>query len=213
MSKRDYKIAFLIGIASSALWFFVLARLSFLSGVELLAVAAALPFLCMAAVAAAHALFSGKLFHKAVKFLMVGVLNTGIDFFVFNALIAATGENQGLFVTLFKSISFLFAMFNSYEWNRWWTFGDVAAPSRNKREFARFAAVTFVGFLVNVGSTTLIVAAAHPSAGISQVRLDNIAAGVATALNLAWNFIGYKLFVFRSAAKRTAEIIIDPNVI
>ena len=199
MVRRDYKIAFVIGVASSVLWFFVFKHLALLTENKLLIAISFLPIACLAAVAVAHALFRGKFFHKAVKFLMVGILNTGIDFFIFDTLIIATGNATGLPVTLFKSISFLCAMFNSYELNRWWTFNDEAAPSRTKREFVRFAVVTIIGFLINVGSTSLIVAAVHPFPGISQIRWDNIAAAVATVLNLAWNFAGYKIFVFTTS--------------
>ena len=198
MDTRDYKIAFAIGAASSVLWFFVLKHLSLLSEGELLAAVFSLPFLCAAAVAAAHALFRGALFHKIAKFLMVGILNTGIDFFIFDTLIVVTGSDRGLPISLFKSISFIFAMFNSYEWNRWWTFDNESAPSRTRNEFTRFAAVTFVGFLINVGTTSLLVNAVHPLSGISQIRWDNVAAAAATALNLIWNFAGYKIFVFHS---------------
>ncbi len=211
MVKRDYKIASAIGLASSVLWFFVLRHLSLFPEGKLIAGVVAIPFLFLVAVALAHRLFHSHAFHKFVKFLMVGVLNTGIDFFIFNTLIAATGFDKGTPVALFKSLSFLCALFNSYELNRAWTFGAESAPSRTKPEFARFVAITVVGFLINVGTTSLVVNTMASPFGLSQIRWDNIAAIVATALNLVLNFIGYKLFVFTSKGKESA--IISPNVI
>ncbi len=198
MIARDYKIAFIVGIASSVFWFFVLQHLSLLSKGTFVAVVVAIPFLFLAAVALVHRFPLSHVLHKIAKFMMVGVLNTGIDFFIFNTLIVVTGFDTGVPITLFKSFSFLCALFNSYELNRLWTFDDEAAPSRTGREFGRFAVITLFGFLINVGTTSGIVATASPLFGLSQIRWDNVAAIIATALNLAWNFVGYKLFVFGS---------------
>lgn len=211
MPTRDYKIAFGIGLASSVLWFFVLRHLSLSHEGELVAALVAVPFLFLAGVALAHRWFHGHVFHKIAKFLIVGVLNTGIDFFVFDTLIVSTGLATGAPIALFKSFSFLCALFNSYELNRLWTFDGEAETSRNKREFARFAAVTLVGFFLNVGTTFLIVGLTKPLFGLSQIRWDNVAAVAATALNLIWNFAGYKLFVFRS--KGPISELISPNVL
>lgn len=197
---RDYKIAFGIGVASSVLWFFALGHLGLLSMSRLLDAVIAIPLLFILGVALAQRFFKGHIFHKIVKFLIVGVLNTGIDFFVFNALIILTGIDSGAFVVLFKSISFIFAIFNSYELNRLWTFDDESAPVRNKQEFIRFVTITVASFLVNVGTTTVIANMVHPIFGMSQVRWDNVAAAIATLLNFILNFTGYKLFVFTSTS-------------
>lgn len=199
-NSRDYKIALGIGIASSVLWFFALRHLAILSESALFCAVIAIPLLFLFAVALAQRFFRGHIFHKMVKFLIVGVLNTGIDFFIFNALIILTGIDSGAFVILFKSVSFIFAIFNSYELNRLWTFDDESASARNKEEFIRFAIITVVSFIVNVGTTTVIATMVHPLFGMTQVRWDNIAAVVATLLNFILNFTGYKLFVFRSNA-------------
>lgn len=212
MTARDYKAAFGIGLASSVLWFFVLRNVSLSDRGELVAALVALPFAFVAGVALARRIFRGRGFHKLLKFLIVGVLNTAVDFFIFNALIAATGFATGAAVPLFKSLSFACAMLNSYELNRWWTFDAEAGPSRTKREFGSFAAITAVGFLLNVGATSLIIAAMQPPFGITQVRWDNVAAAAATALNLAWNFAGYELFVFNGSKGRRSEITF-PNVV
>ncbi len=208
---RDYKMAFGIGLASSVLWFFVLRHLSLSHEGELVAALVAIPFLFTAAVALAHRWFHGHVFHKIAKFLIVGVLNTGIDFFIFDTLIVSTGLDAGGSIALFKSFSFLCALFNSYEMNRLWTFDGEAAKSRTRREFVSFAVVTLVGFLVNVGITFFIVDAMKPLFGLSQIRWDNVAAVAATVLSLGWNFIGYKLFVFTS--KGRSSDITSPNVI
>jgi putative flippase GtrA len=198
MITRNYRIALIVGVASSVFWFFVLQHLSLLSNDAFVAAVVAMPFLFLATVTLVYRFPLSHLLHKIAKFMMVGVLNTGIDFFIFNTLIIFTGLDTGVPITLFKSFSFLCALFNSYELNRLWTFDDEAAPSRTGREFGRFAMVTLIGFFINVGTTSGIVATVHPLFGLSQIRWDNVAAIIATALNLAWNFVGYKIFVFGS---------------
>jgi putative flippase GtrA len=198
VTTRDYKIAFAAGTASGVLWFFVLTRLSMLPGERLVTALCSLPIFFVAGVAVANRFFHRQLVHKLVKFIIVGVLNTSIDFFVFNMLMSATGTDKGISVTLFKTVSFLSALFNSYGLNRLWTFDGEGAPSWTGQELMRFAAVTVSGLLVNVGTTSLIVNATNAPFGLSQVRWDNLAALVASASNLIWNFAGYKLFVFTS---------------
>jgi putative flippase GtrA len=216
-SAKDYKIALSIGLASAVLWFFVLKRLGF-SARTLDAALIAVPLAFLLAALVAHRFFrtgaGGAAFHKGAKFLMVGVMNTGIDFFVFNALIAVTGFDQGFPVVLFKSISFLCALFNSYELNRLWTFGGEAAASRSAKEFGRFTAVTIVGFLVNVGTVAAVLGIAAPALGFSHVQWDNIAAFVATFVSLAWNFAGYSWFVFTAPPEHRRETSLPlPDVI
>ncbi|HVN26392.1 MAG TPA: GtrA family protein [Candidatus Paceibacterota bacterium] len=207
MKPREYAIAFLVGAASGALWFFVLQRLAVLAGWELVALAVAMPFLFVAGAVLARLIFREGIAARLIKFLMVGVLNTGIDFFIFDLLIAATGTDRGWSITAFKSVSFLCAMVNSYELNRLWAFAGESSARRTKAEFARFFAVTVVGFLLNVGTTSVLSNAVHPLFGLSQVRWDNVAAAAATVLNLAWNFAGYRLFVFNAdkSAPRTTS--------
>ena len=199
MNLREYRTALIVGVVSGVLWFFVLAHLSLLAEGELIAAAAALPVLFVLGIALVRRRFTGRMAHTLAKFLMVGVLNTGVDFFVFDTLIVLTGRAAGAPIIAFKSLSFLLALINSYELNRLWTFDAEAAPKRTRSEFSRFAVITAVGFLVNVGATFAVATAFRPLFGMSQIRWDNVAAVIATVLNLAWNFAGYKLFVFRAS--------------
>lgn len=213
MYKNDYKTAWVIGISSGVLWFLILQDLALFSLFLRVAIGVAIPILCALAVAVARRFFHGRMFHKFVKFVLVGLLNTAIDLFIFDLLILITGIATGWGITLFKSIGFLAALWNSYEQNRLWTFDGDAAPSRTKREFATFMVITVIGFFLNVGATSFI-ANMVPPFGISQVRWDNVAAIAATVLNLVWNFAGYKFVVFRSGgAAAGANEVITPNAL
>ncbi len=205
MDLREYRMALVVGAVSGVLWFFVLAHLSLLAEGELIAAAAALPAVFVLGIALARRWFPGRMAHTLAKFLMVGVLNTGIDFFIFDTLIVLTGRAAGAPILVFKSISFAAALVNSYEFNRRWTFDAGASPARTRSEFSRFVGITVIGFLVNVGTTFAVATAFRPLFGMSQIRWDNVAAVIATALNLAWNFAGYRLFVFRTDGRTAGD--------
>ena len=138
--------------------------------------------------------FLGWLFQFS-KFIAVGFLNTIIDLGVLNLLIAWTGRSNGLSYSGFKAVSFLVAVFNSYFWNKYWTYKSGQEKSSN--EFLKYFIVTFIGFLLNVGVSSLIVNLISPKFGLSPELWANVGAVFGTATNLVWNFLGYKIVVFK----------------
>ena len=141
---------------------------------------------------------------EILKFIAVGAINTVIDLAVLNFLIAIfhTGRSGASF-GLFKSISFLAALVNSYILNRAWTFAGAAAQKRRHIEFGQFLAVSLIGLAVNVAAATAFVSAVHPVASLERFW-PSIAALVGTAFGLIWNYIGYKYFVF---VKKDTELL------
>jgi putative flippase GtrA len=134
--------------------------------------------------------------YQIAKFGLVGALNTFIDFGVLNGLIFLTSIATGIQYSLFKAVSFLFAAVNSYFWNKHWTFekkGEVFASG----EFIKFMAVTFIGFVLNVGTATLIVSLIGAQYGIGDKVWANIGAFIAVFVGFVWNFIGSKYIVFK----------------
>ncbi len=129
-----------------------------------------------------------------IKFFSVGVLNTIIDFFVLNICIFlfGTGAHGGLFV-LFKSISFIAAVANSYVLNKWWVFEHDTKIGL--KEPVLFFIISAVGFWINVSLSftifTLFVQKVSPQLAA------NVGALVGTCVVFAWNFIGYRFFVFK----------------
>ncbi len=133
---------------------------------------------------------------QLIRFVIVGGLNTLVDFGVLNILIAVSGIASGVWYTVFKGISFIVAVLNSYWWNKFWTF-DYKGKTDANRIF-RFFTVSVVGFGVNVIIASVIVNFIPPLFGVSEVLWANMAAIVATAASMVWNFIGYKFFVFHA---------------
>lgn len=128
---------------------------------------------------------------QVVKFGVVGVSNTLVDFAVLNFLIFFTGIASGTPFTAFKTISFTVAVSNSYFWNKRWTFRS------EKKVFVQFLAVSVVGMLLNVGTASFVVNFVGPQFGLSEQVWANIGAIVGTLVVMTWNFLGYKLVVFR----------------
>jgi putative flippase GtrA len=139
---------------------------------------------------------SSKTIREALKFLVVGVMNTGIDLIVLNLLILGTHKGQhGFYFSIFKAISFLAAMVNSYFVNKYWTF----AGTRHKKshiEVGQFVGVSLGGLVLNDVAATLVFRRLVTMSGI-QAFSPTIAGIAGSAVGLSWNYVGYKTLVFR----------------
>lgn len=136
------------------------------------------------------------LFFQLAKFGAVGAANFAVDFGVLNLLIFSTGLAAGWYFTLFKSISFIVAVTNSFFWNKLWTFKKKGQKETGK-EFAQFILVSVIGLLINAGVASFIVNIIGPMGSIGIKTWANIATAVASIVVLTWNFVGYKFFVFK----------------
>ena len=130
-----------------------------------------------------------------IKFLLVGVLNTGIDFGVLNLLMFSTGITSGIYYSVFKAISFICSVTNSYIWNKRWTFKK--GKSLEKKEFSKFFIISLMAFGVNIGVASILVNIIGPVGGISPYVWANISALAAAGFTTLINFFGYKYLVFK----------------
>lgn len=130
-----------------------------------------------------------------LKFLVVGVFNTVIDFAVLNVLSYATGIYAGTGIIGLNIVSFLVAVTNSYFWNKFWTFRH-GLPVR-AREYSKFMAVNLGGAVINSGIVYVITTVAGPFGGIHPQLWLNVAKVVALPVSTIWNFLGAKRFIFR----------------
>ena len=130
------------------------------------------------------------------KFVLIGGVNTAIDFAVLNIEIKLTGITSGSGLFVLNTISFLVAVINSYFMNKYWTFQDVTR-NREETKFAQFIAVSLAGSGINSSIVAGITTFIAPAFGISPILWANVAKLLATGISLVWNFVGYKLFVFK----------------
>lgn len=142
------------------------------------------------------------------KFGLIGVLNTLIDWGVlgFLTLYFAVDPKQEFlslgivtltFYIFYKSVSFFVANINSYFWNKYWTFsGDV--NKKTSEELIQFFAVSIIGFFINVGIAVYIFSHIEPIASLNSNQWGIVGAALGSIAGLIWNFVGYRLFVFKS---------------
>lgn len=136
-----------------------------------------------------------KVFEQFGKFAAVGTLNTLLDLGVLNLLIFLLNISSGAYYSGFKAISFLVATTNSYFWNKLWTFENKMPVTTI--EYLRFAGFTLIGALINISVASLIVNVIGAPAGIQGKLWANVGALAAVAASFLWNFLSYKLIVFK----------------
>lgn len=126
-----------------------------------------------------------------IKFALVGVVNTLIDFAVY-ALLTTIGVNY----ILAQWISYSAGILNSYVMNRKWTFEKKEKSS--KREVISFVIVN----LITLSLTSFLLTVLYNKWGIPLL----ISKLLITTVSVGINFIGTKLFVFTTKIERGIHI-------
>jgi len=200
ISRTDFYLVSFIG-ASFALFsipIIINVNISFIQITLLNVFGLVILFTTFANIALALAWFIGKyvpIVFQFAKFGAVGAFNTFLDWGVLNLLMAITGITGGIGFSLFKATSFLIATISAYFWNKYWTFD--AQNKSNKKEVTRFIIISLSGFVINVTLASLIIFIFKDTTTVTAGQLANVAAASATLASLVWNFLGYKLFVFK----------------
>lgn len=121
-----------------------------------------------------------------VKFCVVGVLNTAVDFGMYYVL--SRGYLGFHFHYLIANvIAFLVAVTNSFALNKRWTFGS--RNEKNALQFTKFVSVNLVSLAMYEALLALFV----EFGGFADIAGKALGYG----LVLMWNFSAYKYWTFR----------------
>jgi len=213
MDKRDYYFGTVAGLLIGLLFLPVLkaAKPEFFSFKIAVFI---IPFFTIATpigLLVAH--YIGRKLHvvwQLAKFMVTGGLNALVDLGILSILIFFFRSNFGIdakktlltlgititFYSLYKSISFIIANINSYFWNKHWTFEKKSA-GKSGVEFFQFFVVSVVGFLVNVIVASYVFKSIPAIGSLTNDQWGLIGAAAGSIAGLAWNFLGYKFWVFK----------------
>ncbi|PEJ57795.1 sugar translocase [Bacillus sp. AFS002410] len=125
-------------------------------------------------------------FKGFVKFGIVGLINTGVDFIVFTLLIYAVTNIPYLVAQM---ISYSCGIVNSYLLNKRWTF--KAKNQSSVQEKTRFVIVNVITLLL----TLLILKVCSEWFGLSVLASKLMA----TCISVLMNYVGSRYWVFTSS--------------
>lgn len=132
-----------------------------------------------------------SLFQNAFRLIMVG----GLGFVAFVAVLLGSGYEASSIFYLLVLAAFLIS-----ELVLWIGFKLSLDRSQNAGfQFVTFIIISLIGLLIN---SLIIVLASNVispylESSIAPGIIKNVAKIIATGVSLIWNFIGYKLFVFK----------------
>ncbi len=129
-----------------------------------------------------------RLAGQMVRFGIVGVLNTVIDFGLLNVLYHVVGWP----LLAANTVSVTAGITNSFLWNKHWTFSSGGWRCW-RREAMVFLAVSFGGLLINDAGIYIL----HTITGETSVLAVNAQKLGASLASMTWNFFGYRLLAFR----------------
>ncbi|MBO4206492.1 GtrA family protein [Micromonospora echinofusca] len=138
-----------------------------------------------------------KFIHEALKFGVVGGINTVINYAVFNALALTVFSDGQLKATVIATIV---ATITSYLMNRHWTYRD-RPKSALRREYALFFLFNATGLLIELG----VLALAKYGFGLTSLLALNVAKTGGVLLGTLFRFWSYRTFVFQPAPVVTSS--------
>jgi putative flippase GtrA len=132
---------------------------------------------------------------RFARFAIVGGVNTAVDLGVLNLLIALFGVANPFIFSIYKGISFVCAVVNSYFMNKYFTFGH---RQNSRKIFYVFVFFSLIGFVINVTISSVVF---YVLGFYSHIFSDHIIATISGIIGnifgLAINYINYSYFVFK----------------
>jgi len=131
---------------------------------------------------------------QLAKYALIGIFATVVDLGIFN-IIWKPNSTANVF-RLAKGTSFIFATLSKYMGDKFWAFEKMEKQGMGK-ELAQFFLVTLVGLGINVGVAQSANAMIGSKLAIDETLMANLAAIVAAVAAAFWNFVAYKMIVFK----------------
>lgn len=134
---------------------------------------------------------------KPIRFVLVGISNTVLDFVVLNVLLFC-----GINILFANTISTGIAMLYSFFMNKKWTFRN--AGNNYIREVILFFIFTIIGIWVIQNGCIYLLNLIVPDFGLPEVIYNNAIKLAASIPSLTWNYLTYNRFVFTNNKKESA---------
>jgi putative flippase GtrA len=137
-----------------------------------------------------------KLAHEALKFGVVGGINTLVDFVVFNLFLPIGPLKANVVSTVVATTS-------SYGLNRHWTYKDRMRGAM-RREYALFFMFNLAGFLMQSAVLGVVKYGLHFTEDNGRIAL-NIGKAAGAVVAMVFRFWAYRTFVFKAAQAAPAQ--------
>lgn len=124
---------------------------------------------------------------QVVRFGLVGVLNTLVDFALLNLLYHVFSFP----LLVANTLSYTGGFANSFLWNKHWTF-STRGSRHIGREMIIFGAVSLSALLVNNAG----IYGLHELFGGTSILAINLQKLGASIASMTWNFLGYRYLAF-----------------
>jgi len=138
---------------------------------------------------------------RLVKFAIVGMSGTIIDFTVFNLFIEVI-KLQSIFASI---ISFTIAVINNFYWNRVWTYPESKEFSFSK-QMVQFALISIIGLIIRTplfAYTESIFLDILPNLMAGKYLIHtktlshNLSLAIAIIVVLFWNFFANRFWTYK----------------
>ena len=133
---------------------------------------------------------------QLAKFVLIGALFAVFDLAILNVLMEFFSATQGIKYLIFVTISFVITTSVKYLVDKFWAF-EKKGGEKVSSEFSMFFIITLISAGIQIGLAHIIVNVIGPRFGINPLVWGNIGKITGITVASAWNFIGYKFFVFK----------------
>lgn len=137
---------------------------------------------------------SNGMARSAVRFMVVGMLGTLIDF----SLFAVLSIQLGIPTVLANTLSYSAGIVNNYIFHRFWTYAQRPHRAAGK-QFLQFVGVSLGALVIN-NLILLLLASSFGKLFIDSALGVIFAKICAIGVGLSWNFLTNHFWIFRAAA-------------